>query len=135
LARVIPWRVAKPVPVLLTRLLCGPVARTDLGLDQQVGRPTRWLFAIGLGLVRIVDAIGRSIRPGFSLARLFTRIVGYRFLTRLLMDQTRPLSLPGHLLPPVKARIAAWHLDPQAPRWLNALEARLTARGPWEVAQ
>ncbi len=116
MARVIPWRPARSVPVLLTRALCGPPARRDLGLDQYVSGVTRALFALGMGLVRTVDAIGRSIAPGFSCARLLTRVVGYHLLTRLLMDQTRPLFLPGHLLRQAHGRMALWSDDPQAGR-------------------
>lgn len=132
MARVIPWRPARPVPVLLTRALCGPPARQDLGLDQHVGWVTRALFALGMGLVRTVDAIGRSIAPGFSCARLLTRVVGYHLLTRLLMDQTRPLYLPGHLLRQAHGRMAQWSEDPKAGRWMNAVEDRLTTSGPWQ---
>lgn len=131
MAGVIPWPVARPVPVLLTRLLCGPVARSDLGLNQHVSWLSRALFTLGCGLVRVIDAIGRIIRPGFSIARLITRVVGYHLLTRLLMDQTRPLMLPGHLLGPSRQAVAGWSDDRRAPRWINRLEDRMTATGPW----
>lgn len=131
MAQVIGVRVLQPIPVLLTRLLCGPVARTDLGLNQQVSWLSRAVFALGLGIVRVIDAVGRRISPQFSIARLITRVVGYRLLTRLLLYQTRPLSLPTHLLPEVAAVVADWGTDPQAPRWLNAMEDRMTSKGRW----
>lgn len=133
MARVIPWRPAKTVPVLLTRRLCGPVARRDLGLDAHVGWPTRALFALGMGLVRTVDAIGRTIAPGFSCARLLTRIVGYHLLTRLLMDQTRPLLLPAHLLAKTHGQVRQWHHDRQAGPLVNRVEDWFTTSGPWQA--
>ena len=69
--------------------------------------------------------------PGFSLSRLFTRVVGYHFLTRFLMDQTRPLALPERVLNPMADTVAAWGHDQRAPDWVNALEDRLTTDGPW----
>lgn len=131
MSRVIPWRPAKAVPVLLTRRLCGDAARQDLGLDQHVGGLSRALFSFGMGLLRTVDAIGRTIAPGFSCARLLTRVVGYHFLTRLLMDQTRPLSLPGHLLAQTRDQMDRWSDDPRAPAWANTVEDWFTGRGPW----
>jgi hypothetical protein len=131
MAAVIPWRIARPMPVLLTRLLCGKAARSELGLNQQVGWPARALFALGLGLVRAVDAIGRTIRPDFSVARLVTRLVGVRLLSRLLMDQTRPLNLPTGLLPQLGRTVAGWREDARAPRWMRALEGRLSSPASW----
>lgn len=131
MAAVIPWRIARPMPILLTRLLCGKPARSELGLNQQVGWPARALFTLGLGLVRAVDAIGRTIAPDFSVARLVTRLVGVRLLSRLLMDQTRPLNLPSALLPQFGRAVAGWREDSRAPRWVRALEGRLTSPASW----
>ena len=55
-------------------------------------------------------------------------------MTRLLMDQTRPLSLPEHLLDNVDSTMQTWHEDPKAPRWLNRVEDRLTTPGSWQQA-
>jgi hypothetical protein len=74
----------------------------------------------------------RLVRPGFSLSRLFTRVVGYHFLTRFLMDQTRPLALPERVLNPMADTIAGWSHDPCAPGWVNGLEDRMTTTGPWQ---
>jgi len=130
MAQALPLRLLRPLPVLLTRLLCGSAARSDLGLNQQVPWLARAAFTLGFCLVRGIDAIGRSIRPGFSIARLVTRVLGAHLLTRLLMDQTRPLMLPEHLLAPSRKAMAAWQEDRQAPRWLHRIEGRFTGAGP-----
>ncbi len=124
----IPLRVLKSFPVLLTRHLCGPAVSSDLGLTQRVALPVRALFAFGMGATRLFDALVRLAVPGFSITRMLTRAFGYRLVTRFLMDQTRPLKLPDALLGQVAAVTADWKHDPQAPRWVNRLEARLAGR-------
>ena len=52
-----------------------------------------------MALVGMVDAVGRRFSPDFSLARLVTRVLGYHLLTKLLMDQTRPLNCPAPARP------------------------------------
>ena len=59
---------------------------------------------------------------------MLTRVLGYRFTARILMDQTRPLRLPDTLLGQVDATLREWQADPAAPRWVNRLEARLAGR-------
>ena len=125
--RYIPLRLLKPFPVLLTRSLCGPRSSRDLGLDAKVSLAARLAFAVCAGLARTIDALARPLWPGFSLARLATRVLGYHLTVRLLMDQTRPLKLPDALLGQVGATIASWRADPRAPRWVGRLEHRLTA--------
>jgi len=124
----IPLRVLKPLPVLLTRYLCGDAARIDLALDQRVNLLSRLLFAAGMGLARGVDALVRLASPGFSICRMITRIFGYQFTVKFLMDQTRPLKLPPSVLNQVDSAVRSWGNDPKAPRWMNALEARLAGR-------
>lgn len=77
---------------------------------------------------RAVDTAVRLVVPEFSISRLITRVVGYQFTVKVLMDQTRPLKLPPTLLNRVSTMTREWHSDPKAPRWMNALERRLTAR-------
>lgn len=120
----IPLRSLKPFPVLLTRHLCGRETAADLGLDGRVSLFSRALFALGMGATRAIDTVARVVRPGFSIARLATRILGYRLTVRFLMDQTRPLKLPDALLRQVGATVDDWDLDPQAPGWMNAIERR-----------
>jgi hypothetical protein len=117
-------RSLKPFPVLLTRYLCGRETASDLGLDGRVSLLSRALFALGMGVTRAVDAVARFVRPGFSIARLATRILGYRLTVRCLMDQTRPLKLPDALLRQVGGAVRDWDVDPRAPGWMKAIERR-----------
>ncbi len=122
---LIPLEVAKPIPMLLTRHLCGDDTARDLGIDGKVSKPARWLFAAVMFLVHLIDAAVRRIKSDFSLSRFFTRLVGRRFLASVLMDQSRPLSLPEAVLDQARQTMVGWHEDPKAPRWLNAIERRL----------
>jgi hypothetical protein len=124
----IPLKLCKPFPVLLTRYLCGTKTAGVLGINGPVAWLSQLLFAGLMLLVRGIDIMVRRVRPGFSISRLVTRAVGYRMIATILMDQTRPLKLPGALLNQVNAALRAWHTDPQAPHWMNKLEARLAGR-------
>jgi hypothetical protein len=128
LQRYIPLRLLKPFPVLLMRRLCGQPASAALGLDGHVAWLPRALFALGMAATRALDAAVRVFVPGFSIARLVGRILGYRLSVALLMDQTRPLKLPDALLDQVAGVVRSWHSDPKAPGWMNALERRFTGR-------
>ena len=125
MADEIPLRLLKPFPTLLTRHLCGRDASADLGLHGRLPLPSRFLFAAGLVLVRTIDTAARLVVPGFSISRMLTRALGYRLVTRFLMDQTRPLRLPDALLGDVRDALGTWRRDPHAPRWMDRLEARL----------
>jgi len=124
----IPWRLLKPFPTLLTRLLCGGDATGELDLNARLPLAPRLLFTTGLYAVRGFDAVVRLLVPGFSITRMCTRVLGYRLVARFLMDQTRPLRLPPALLQQVAHATRAWRHDPQAPRWVNRLETRLNRR-------
>ena len=126
----IPLRALKSFPVLLTRRLCGRETARDLGLDRRVSLFSRALFALGMGATRLVDTVARLVCPGLSIARLVTRIVGYRLTVRFLMDQTRPLKLPGALLRQVDGAVRGWDVDPQAPGWMQAIEQRMRPASP-----
>ena len=125
MANEIPLRLFKPFPILLTRHLCGRDAGRDLGLHARQPLPSRLLFAGSLAVVRAIDAVVRVAAPGFSISRMLTRALGYRLVTRFLMDQTRPLRLPDALLGDVHRALGQWRHDPRAPRWMNRLEGRL----------
>jgi hypothetical protein len=124
----IPLRLLKPFPVLLTRYLCGPETAADLGLTARVSLLSRAVFALAMGATRALDTVVRLVVPGFSICRMLTRVVGYRFTVKILMDQTRPLKLPATLLNQMNATVGNWHEDPKAPGWMNALETRLSGR-------
>jgi len=126
----IPIRLLKPIPTLLTRLLCKGDATRDLGLDARVPLLARAVFALGLVAVRCVDAVARVFLPGFSISRMLTRALGQRLVTHFLLDQTRPLRLPDALLNEVNDATATWRTDPTAPRWMGRVEARLAGRAP-----
>ena len=129
---VIPWRVVKPFPTLFTRYLCGKVVAREIGIDGRVSWLSRLLFAVIMAVVRVIDATVRVLVPEFSISRFLTRVVGYQFMAKFLMDQTRPLKLPDHLLGRVADMMNTWSDDPKAPAWLNRLEDRLTVKGDWQ---
>lgn len=131
MADAIPWPVAKPIPVPLTRYLCGRDTARDLGLDRRVPLASGLLFWSVLLLARGIDTVVRWVFPRFSLSRTLTRALGYHFISRVLMSQTRPLRLPEALLNQVDAVVNGWSDDPLAPAWLNRLEDRLTTAGSW----
>lgn len=122
---LIPLKVAKPIPVLLTRHLCGTATARDLGIDGKVAAPARALFAALLFTVHFVDGVVRRFRPDFSISRFLTRLVGRPFVAEVLMSQTRPLRLPDQVLDQARRTMAGWHEDPKAPRWMNRAERRL----------
>jgi len=134
MAQVIPLPSLKPFPTLLTRYLCGSPSASDLGLNGAISWLPRWLFAGCMLLVRAIDWLVRLVFPQFSIARFITRILGYHLMTKLLMDQTRPLKLPQHLLNRVGDTMDQWSDDPKAPNWLNSMEDRLTVKGGWKAA-
>jgi hypothetical protein len=90
-------RALKPMPVLLTRFLCGDVTSAQLGLNTQVSWVSKLLFALGMGLILGLDRLIRLVSPGFTFSGLLTRWAGERFMAQLLLSQTRPLQLPWTL--------------------------------------
>lgn len=125
---VIPLRLLRPFPILLTRYLCGKTTARDIGIDHRVSMLSRLLFVAALFVTRGFDALVRLAVPQFSLCRMFTRVVGYQFMEKVLMDQSRPLKLPTALLDQVGRMTHAWQRDPKAPGWVNAVERNLTGR-------
>ena len=128
MADQLPLRILKPLPVLMTRYLCGPATSADLALNGHVSLLSRALFTIVMAATRAVDTLVRLLLPEFSLSRMIGRVAGYSLTVKLLMDQTRPLKLPTALLNQVSSATDSWHDDPKAPGWVNQLEARLTGR-------
>jgi len=129
----LPWPIVKPFPRLMTRYLCGRDTASDLGLTQPVPWPSALLFWGVLLLARAIDVAARMVLPRFSIVRALTRILGYHFMSKVLMSQTRPLQLPTELLNQVDEVMHSWSDDPHAPRWLNRIEDRLTTRGSWSL--
>ncbi|MFN7916319.1 MAG: oxygenase MpaB family protein [Vicinamibacterales bacterium] len=122
--------IVRHFPELMTARLCGPQARS-VGVDGHAPLSAKLLFAVTMGVARVVDGVCRMRWPDFSISRLVTRIVGYHLLTTVLLDQTCPLTLPDHLLNRVDETMATWGEDRKAPHWLNVVEDWLTTRGTW----
>ena len=97
---VLPLRVLKPFPALLTRHLCGKATARDLGLTRATPWVSRFLFALCMGIVRVIDTVIRLFSPRFCISRLITRLLGQRFMAQLLMEQVRPLQMPQVLPEP-----------------------------------
>lgn len=127
----LPWKMVKPFPELMTRYLCGRATAQDLGLNQPVPWLSALLFWGVLLLARAIDTVLGLVLPRFSIVRMLTRILGYHFMSRVLMSQTRPLQLPTELLNQVDTVVHSWSDDPHAPGWINRIEDRLTTHGSW----
>jgi hypothetical protein len=132
---VIPPGAFKSFPVLLTRRLLERESARDLGLERRVSWRSRIAFRALMGTARGIDAVARLAFPHFSISRLITRVIGYRLTCLLLMSQTRELSVPARLRPGIRELIAHWGEDSKAPRWMNALEDRMTTPGDWEALE
>lgn len=132
---VIPEGPFKSFPVLLTRRLIEPQSARDLGLGGQVSGLSKFLFSMLMGTALGIDAVVRLFDRDFSISRLITRAVGYRLTCALLMSQTRELSVPGQLRPGIRSLIAQWGADSKAPKWMNALEDRMTTAGDWQALE
>ena len=132
--QVIPFRAVKLFPTLMTCYLCGTATARDLGLNGLMSWLPRLLFSGGMALTRGIDGLVRIVAPEFSITRFFTRVLGYHLITKLLMDQTRPLKLPQHVRDRVDTMLDRWGVDPKAPGWMNSLEDRLTVKGSWKAS-
>jgi hypothetical protein len=131
--QTIPIDWLKPFAPLMTRYLSGRRTAELVGIDEHVSGLSRVLFELVISTVRLIDTLARRIWPQFSLSRLITRVLGYRLVTRLLMDQTRPLKLPQQLLDNVDSMLDGWGHDRHAPDWMNHLEDRWTTPGSWRT--
>ncbi|MFZ6750542.1 oxygenase MpaB family protein [Undibacterium sp. Ren11W] len=129
--QVIPFAIFKAFPVLMTRYLCGKNNAQKIGVNQRVSWLSHSLFILFMLLVRSVDTAVRYFSPGFSISRFVTRVLGYHFMSKILLDQTRPLKLPEQLLNQVQLTIGTWSTDPKTPRWMNTLETKMTKSGNW----
>lgn len=127
----IPLAVFKPLPCWMTRFLCGQRTAALIGVDRRTPVLSQVLFEVLMGFSRLVDTVARWIWPQFSISRMFTRVLGYHLITRLLMDQTRSLQLPTGLRDQAHGMLTHWSDDARAPRWINKLEDWMTVRGDW----
>ena len=129
--KAIPFSALKGFPVLMTRYLCGTICAREIGVSENVSWLSYSLFVLFMGLTRAIDTVVRWLLPEFSISRFFTRVVGYHLMSQVLLDQTRPLKLPLHLLNQVRQAMGQWSEDAKAPKWLNGVEDRLTQHGIW----
>ncbi len=127
----IPFKILKPFPVLITRYLCGAATANEIGVNGRVSWFAKLLFAVFMLSTRVIDSLVRLLLPEFSISRLITRVLGYHFMSKVLLDQTRPLKLPAHVLNDVKNAMQTWSEDAKAPDWMNKLEDKLTQSGAW----
>ncbi|MGL4577207.1 MAG: oxygenase MpaB family protein, partial [Burkholderiaceae bacterium] len=126
--------VVKHFPALMTRRLCGEQTSRDIGVTDNTPWFADLAFAMLMAVTRGIDTLVRFVWPQFSLSRLITRILGYHLISKVLLDQTRPLKLPDHLINRVNAMMGQWGDDAKAPRWINAVEDALTVKGSWRSA-
>lgn len=126
---LIPLHALKQVPPLLTLFLCGRRSAHDIGLTTRFGWGARCVFFALIVAVRTVDAVLGVLRRHSRVARFLLRVMGRRFIEALLLDQTRPLVLPGTVTAQLEGTAAQWRADPRAPRWLNRWEEKLMSRG------
>ncbi len=131
---VIPLRALKGIPTLLTTTLCGTAVASDIGIRGRAGWISKIIYSVVMTLVRWVDATVRLFVPNFSISRMISRVVGYQMMSKFLMDQTRPLKLPDHLLNQIDDMMHGWSDDQRAPNWLNRIEDRWTTQGSWRTA-
>jgi hypothetical protein len=132
---VIPLKLFQPFPQLMTCVLVGPQTSKDLGLTAGVPLLSKILFYAMLVISRSIDAIARLVWHEFSMTRFLMRVLGYRLITKLMMDQTRPLKLPQHLLNRIRETVESWSDDKKAPGWLNSVEDRVTTKGSWNTTR
>lgn len=123
--------IARHFPTVMTQRLVGPQVADELGIGDRAPLSARLLFGLLMGVTRPIDAVVRLWSPEFALSRLVTRVLGYHVMSSLLLDQTRPLKLPDHVLNGIDDHMASWSDDRHAPRWINRLEDRLTTVGSW----
>ena len=129
----LPLRLFQSVPVLFTRYLCGPATSGLIGVNQHVSWLSKAVFFMAMGGVRLIDFVVGFFLPGFALSRMLTRVLGYHLMRKILLDQTRPLKLPEHVINQVDSSMERWSDDAGAPGWLNRLEDKLTRPGAWNA--
>jgi hypothetical protein len=111
---VIPARILKPFPVLLTIHLCGRANAKELGLHRRTFLLSRLLFALLALITRGIDWLIHLVFPRFSIARLSTRVLGEHFMSQVLLSQIRPLKLPQPLLNQVQTMVDVWGCKPKS---------------------
>ncbi len=131
MAAAIKLPVVRFFPIPMARLLCGGKTARAVGIRTRSTLIADIFFWITLGVAWLIDSVVRVFFAQFSLTRMLTRVVGYHLMSEFLMDQTRPLRLPGSLNVRLQETIRAWSDDAKAPSWINRIEDSLTTHGTW----
>ncbi len=129
----IPIRALKGFPSLLAKTLCGKTVASELGILGRASWLSKIFYAATMLAIRCFDSLLRIFIPQFSLSRMIGRILGYHLMSKLLMDQTRPLRLPNRLLDQMHAMFDQWSHDRANPAWVNRIEDHFTASGAWSL--
>jgi ER-bound oxygenase mpaB/B'/Rubber oxygenase, catalytic domain len=108
MGQAVPWRALHSFPVLMTRYLCGAKTARVIGVKDNASWLSHLSFAAVMIITRGIDAVLRLFSRRLSLSSLITRVVGYPAMSKVLMDQTRPLKLPEHLLDDATAMMRSW---------------------------
>lgn len=108
MGQAVPWRALHSFPVLMTRYLCGAKTARVIGVKDNASWLSHLSFAAVMTITRGIDAVLRLFSRRLSLSSLITRVVGYPAMSKVLMDQTRPLKLPEHLLDDATAMMRSW---------------------------
>jgi ER-bound oxygenase mpaB/B'/Rubber oxygenase, catalytic domain len=108
MGKAVPWRALHSFPVLMTRYLCGAKTAQVIGVKDNASWLSHLSFAVVMTITRGIDAVLRLFSRRLSLSSLITRVVGYPAMSKVLMDQTRPLKLPEHLLDDATAMMRSW---------------------------
>jgi uncharacterized membrane protein len=111
--------------------LCGPSNSNDIGVYNTFSWPTNFLYKLSILILETINSGVRFLLPHFSISRLLIRILGYHFIRKIVLDQTKPLRLPTHLINSMNTTIGDWSNDPKAPGWVNAIEDHFTTTGNW----
>ena len=104
MSAALPGWITSSFPQLMTQHLCGPVTSQDLGLRSRVP----WLVETAFrALLATVQGLA-GLWPGSSSMNSPLHKLGRSVMAKLLLDQTKPLQLPGTLQDRVKNVLDHW---------------------------
>jgi hypothetical protein len=100
--------ILRDFPSWLTQRLCGAETARDIGIENRASIVARALFTLTMALVLAFDTLIRLFLPRFLLSSAITRMLGDKLVCKFLLDQTRPLKLPSHLLNKISQMRETW---------------------------
>ena len=104
MSAALPGWITSSFPQLMTQHLCGPVTSQDLGLRSRAP----WLVETAFrALLATVQGLA-GLWPGSSSMNSPLHKLGRSVMAKLLLDQTKPLQLPGTLQDRVKNVLDHW---------------------------